>query len=163
MLRKEGEEVGNEENLKGYGFHERTPKEQREIARKGGKASGEARRKKANFRKTLNALLTTNIDNPEWTPVLNAMGLESTLESAVNAAIIKEALKGNVKAYIAIRDTIGQTTKSEQDTKAQEINMERIKAQTDKMKAEQEQEKEEIQVSFEKASGENEESENETE
>lgn len=52
----------NEENLKGHGFHERTAKEQREIAIMGGKASGEARRRKADFRKTLNLLLTAEIE-----------------------------------------------------------------------------------------------------
>lgn len=56
----------NEENLKGHGFHERTAKEQREIAVMGGKASGAARRRKANFRKTLNLLLTAEIDSEEW-------------------------------------------------------------------------------------------------
>ena len=78
--------VANNENLNGHGFHERTAEEQRAIAIAGGKASGEARRRKADFRKTLNLLLTAEIDSPEWTPVLEAMGLDSTLESAVNAA-----------------------------------------------------------------------------
>ena len=73
----------NDDNLKGYGFHERTASEQREIAIAGGKASGESRRKTANFRRTLNKLLTTPIDSPEWTPLLEAMGLDSTLESAL--------------------------------------------------------------------------------
>ena len=91
--------MANNENLKGYGFHERTAKEQREIAVMGGKASGEARRRKANFRKTSKpAALPTEIDSPEWKPVLEAMGLESTLETAMLAAQIKEAVNGNTKA-----------------------------------------------------------------
>ena len=76
--------------------------EAREFGRRGGKASGEARRKKADFRKTLNLLLTTEINSEEWTPLLNALGLESTLETALNMAMIKEGLAGNVKAYEAI-------------------------------------------------------------
>ena len=92
-------------------FSERSEEEARESGRKGGKASGVARRKKANFRKVLNQLLTTKIEHPEWTPMLEAMGIDSTLESAVNAAVIKKALDGNVKAYVAIRDTLGQTLK----------------------------------------------------
>ena len=63
----------NEENLKGHGFHERTAEEQRAIAVIGGKASGEARRRKANFRKTLNMLLTAEIDSPEWTQFLKSI------------------------------------------------------------------------------------------
>ena len=120
----------NSENLKGHGFHERTASEQRELARLGGIASGEARRKKADFRRTLNLLLTAEIDNPEWTPFLKALGLDSTLESAVNAAMIREAMNGNVKAYEAIRDTLGQTTKSEEDLEEQ-----RIRTATAKSKA----------------------------
>lgn len=67
------------ENIKDANSN-RTPKERRELARIAGKASGEARRRKADFRKTLNLLLTAKIDNPEWTPVLESLGLESTLE-----------------------------------------------------------------------------------
>ena len=122
-----GEVMANNENLVPF-----TSNQSREEAvkngRKGGKASGAARRRKADFRKTLNALLTAEIDSPEWTPVLNALGLDSTLESAVNAAMIREALSGNVKAYIAIRDTLGQTTKSEEDLEEQKIRTAAAKA-----------------------------------
>lgn len=123
--------MANNENLKGHGFEERTAEERRELAIKAGKASGEARRRKADFRKALNLLLTAEIDSPEWTPVLKAMGLDSTLESAVNAAIIKKALAGNVKAYEAIRDTLGQTLKSDLDIEEQLAKIAHLKAQAD--------------------------------
>lgn len=116
--------MANNENLKPV----RTKSEARERGRNGGKASGESRRRKADFRKTLNALLTAEIDNPEWTPLLNALGLDSTLEAVVNAAIIRKALAGDVKAYIAIRDTLGQTTKSEADLEEQKIRTAAAKA-----------------------------------
>jgi phage terminase large subunit len=128
--------MANENNLKGKGFESRTTSELREIARKGGKASGEARRRKADFRKTLNLILTAQIDSPEWTPILEAMGLESTIESAVNAAIIKEALQGDVKAYAIIRDTLGQTTKSDIDIEEQKAKIRHTKAQVDKLQPE---------------------------
>lgn len=115
-------------NLKGYGFHERTAEEQREIAKKGGIASGEARRRKADFRKVLNALLTTKIDSPEWTPLLESLGLESTLETAVNAAMIREALNGNVKAYEAIARYSGQSEKTDADQEEQRVRVEASKA-----------------------------------
>ena len=111
--------MANNENLKPV----RTKSEASERGRAGGKASGEARRRKADFRRTLNALLTTEIDNPEWTPILKAMGLDSTLESAVNMAMIKEALAGNVKAYMAIKDVLGQTSKSDTDLEEQQLRM----------------------------------------
>ena len=114
--------MANNENLIPF-----TSNQSREEAvkngRKGGKASGEARRRKADFRRTLNALLTTEIDSPEWTPILKAMGLDSTLESAVNMAMIKEALEGNVKAYVAIKDVLGQKSKSDTDLEEQQLRM----------------------------------------
>lgn len=115
--------MANNENLRRL-----TPSEAREYGRRGGKASGAARRKKADFRKTLNALLAAEIDSPEWTPVLESLGLESTLEAAVNAAIIREALNGDVKAYLAIKDVLGQTSKSDTDLEEQQLRMAAVKA-----------------------------------
>ena len=40
-----------------------SPSEAREYGRRGGKASGKSRRRKADFRKTLNMLLTAEIDS----------------------------------------------------------------------------------------------------
>ncbi len=130
-IKKEGEVMAGYDNIRDKGFNKRTTEELREITSAGGKASGEARRRKADFRKTLNLLLTTEIDSSEWTPLLKSMGLDSTLESAVNAAVIKEALDGNVKAYIAIRDTLGQTTKSQEDLEEQKIRTDRAKRARD--------------------------------
>lgn len=76
-------------------------------------------------------LLTTEIDHPEWTPILKAMGLDSTLESAVNAAVIKKALEGSVGAYEAIRDTLGQTLKSDLDIEEQMAKISHLKAQSE--------------------------------
>lgn len=123
--------MANEENLKGKGFDSRSTSELREIAQKGGRASGEARRRKADLRRTLNALLTAKVDNPDLAPLLEGLGLENTLESAVTAALIKKAMTGNVKAFEAIRDTIGQTTKSDLDIEEQKIKIDRDKRARD--------------------------------
>ena len=119
--------MSNYDNIKDANS-KRTPNERRELAIKAGKASGESRRRKADFRKTLNALLTAKIDSPEWTPVLEAMGFESTLESAVNAAMIREALAGNVKAYEAIAKYSGQSEKAEEDIRNRDADTELKKA-----------------------------------
>lgn len=126
--------MANYENIKDKGFDKRTTSELREISSRGGKASGEARRKKADFRKTLNLLLTAKIDSPEWTPMLEALGLDSTLESAVNAAMIREALNGNVKAYEAIARYSGQSDRTEADHEEQRARVDREKAQTEAIK-----------------------------
>ena len=103
--------MANEQNLKPV----RTKREARERGRNGGKASGAVRRRKADFRRTLNMLLTAEIDSEEWKPVLEALGVECTLESALNMAMIKEGLSGNVKAYEAIAKYAGQSDKSDED------------------------------------------------
>lgn len=123
--------MANNENL--VPFHKRTEKEQREIRSAGGKASGAARRRKANFRKTLNLLLTAKIDSPEWTPLLESLGLDSTLESAVNAAMIQEALSGNVKAYEAIARYAGQTSRTDSDLEEQLAKTQLMNAQREKV------------------------------
>lgn len=119
--------MANYENIKDVNSN-RTPSERREIAIKAGKASGEARRRKADFRKTLNLLLTAKIDSSEWTPVLEALGLESTLESAMLAAQIKEAMEGNTKAAYFVAQYAGQSQEPEENIRNREADTELKKA-----------------------------------
>ncbi len=119
--------MANYENIKDVNSN-RTPSERRELAIKAGKASGEARRRKADFRKTLNLLLTAEIDSPEWTPVLKALGLESTLESAMLAAQIKEAMEGNTKAAYFVAQYAGQSAEPEENIRNREADTELKKA-----------------------------------
>ncbi len=72
----------------------RTPEELREIQSAEEKEAVKSRRRKANFQKTLNLLLTAEIDNEEWKPILESLGVECTLESALLMAQIKAALDG---------------------------------------------------------------------
>lgn len=111
------------DNIKDYGFDKRTAEERRELAIKAGKASGEIRRKKANFRKTLNQLLTTEIDNEEWKPILESLGLECTLESAMLAAQIKAAMEGNTKAAYFVAQYSGQDARSDEDLRDLEADI----------------------------------------
>lgn len=131
--------MGGEKNL--IPFSERTEEEQREMRSKGGKASGEARRRKANFRKTLNALLTSQVEVDNIKDFLEANGVDSTYESAINFAMIQKALQGDVKAYVAIRDTLG--TKTKLDEKEQKQKIKTMKAQEAKLKEGKDKENEE--------------------
>lgn len=119
------------DNIRNKGFDHRSTGELREIQSKGGKASGEARRRKADFRKTLNLLLTAKIDSEEWGPILESLGLECTLESALNMAMIKEGLSGNVKAYKAIAKYAGQSERTDADQEEQRIRTEWAKRARD--------------------------------
>lgn len=52
----------NEENIDKYKFNKRTPEEQREIARLGGIASGEARRRKRTMKEQFDLLLSLPVN-----------------------------------------------------------------------------------------------------
>lgn len=122
--------MANEGNLRRL-----SSSEAREIGKKGGKASSEARRRRADFRKTLNQLLTTPVDSPEWTPLLESLGLDSTLETALNMAMIKEGLSGNVKAYLAVAKYAGQTSETERELQQKNLEIEKLKAELELLKA----------------------------
>ena len=116
--------MANYENIKDKGFDKRSTNELREISSRGGKNSGKVRRRKANFKKTLNTLLTTEIDSPEWKPVLESLGVDCTLESAMLMAQIKEALNGNVKAAYFVAQYAGQSGMSDEDMRNKEADTE---------------------------------------
>ena len=118
--------------------NKRTPEERRELAKKAGKASGQARRRKADFRKTLNLLLTAEIDNEEWKPVLESLGVECTLESALLMAQINEAMRGNTKAAYFVAQYAGQSGRAEEDIENKKADTELIKARKEAITGENE-------------------------
>lgn len=116
--------MANEENLNGYGFHERPASEQREIAKKGGKASGKARRKKANLKKALNTILTAEATN-KTAAVLESLGFENTNEMAIMLSLTQQALKGNVRA-IELINKMATSEKDELDRKEQKARIKQL-------------------------------------
>ena len=72
-----------------------SPSEAREKGKIGGIKSGEKRREKAKLREELLILLDTKSDN-------------QTMREKITLALIQKALKGDVRAYEVIRDTIGE-------------------------------------------------------
>lgn len=79
---------------------ERTKEEQRAIARQGGIASGEARRRKRDLRQALEMLLEKEYKQRN--------GESITGTEAITAKLFEQAMKGNVKAFETIRATVGQ-------------------------------------------------------
>lgn len=73
----------------------------REIGSKGGKASVEARRRKKDLRRALEALLDKNMGR-------NKDGEEVSGAEALALKQFEKALKGDTKAFEVIRDTAGQ-------------------------------------------------------
>ena len=116
----------------------RTPEERRELEKIAGKASGKARRRKANFQKTLNLLLTAEIDNEEWKPILESLGVECTLESALLMAQIKAALDGDTQAAKFVAQYSGQSNRAEEDLENKKAETELIKARKESITGENE-------------------------
>ena len=79
----------------------------------------------------MNTLLALDIDDDEWAPFLQSMGLDCTLETALNMAMIKEGLAGNVKAYEAVAKYAGQSPQTEADDEEQRIRTDRARRARD--------------------------------
>lgn len=94
----------------------RTPSELREITRKGGIASGKARREKKALRETMQELLTMRLKDKKLLEKLAALGFTAkgiTMQDAITAAMIQQAAQGNVNAFKEIRETIAPTKEEE--------------------------------------------------
>lgn len=88
---------------------QRTPSERRESARKAGIASGEARRRKADMRNSMQNLLSMKI-TPSLAKQLQSLGIvgeEWTYSDLINVSAMQQAMKGNVRAMEFVRDTAG--------------------------------------------------------
>ena len=79
--------MANEQNLKPI----TSKKEARDRGRKGGLASGEARRKRKTLKEELLLMLA-----------------EGDTQQSVTLALIEKAMAGDTKAFEVIRDTIGE-------------------------------------------------------
>lgn len=79
-------------------MNQRTKDEQREIAVKGGKASGKARRKKADLKKAFETLMTLDITDKNIKKQLEDMGMDGSNQSLLAFATFQQAVKGNQKA-----------------------------------------------------------------
>lgn len=84
--------MANERNLNPV----RNENEAREKGKKGGIASGEARRKKKTIRETLEMMLSGKMPDG------------ATRQDAIVVALLEKALSGDVRAFEAIRDSIGE-------------------------------------------------------
>lgn len=124
--------MANEQNLKP--FTDLTEREQREIRSAGGRASGEARRRKRAMREVLDDLLQMPLKRGELKNVeclgdltgpngklnlLNNPKVNLTVEQVVLLAQVFLAVNGNTKAATFLRDTAGQKILKDADEQAQ--------------------------------------------
>lgn len=101
--------MANKENLKS--LKERTTSEQREIARKGGKKSGETRRNKKTMREALEMLMfDVEVDEAAKDKLRGAGISEENFNNQmlITLGLMKKAREGDVQAYNAICSMIGE-------------------------------------------------------
>ncbi|CMU81615.1 phage protein [Streptococcus pneumoniae] len=94
---------------------ERTKDEARAISSKGGKASGIARRKKADLKKAFEILLSLDVTDSKIKKQLEEMGMAGNNEALLAFATFQQAVKGNQKAtenIIKLTNTIYKNRKS---------------------------------------------------
>lgn len=115
--------MANEKNL--IKNSDRTPSELREITTKGGIASGKARRKKAEFKKALEIVLSSKVQNQQLAEMLETMGYDNTNEMAIALMTVQKAMKGDLRAVELIERTSNQVAKDKLDKQEQK---ERIRA-----------------------------------
>lgn len=92
-------------------FNELTEDKQRELASKGGKASGEARRLKKTMKLALKELLEEEVKDKQG----NSTG--KTYQELVNIGLLKGAMKGNANNYKVIAEMLGELNQEQSDNK----------------------------------------------
>lgn len=102
--------MANEKNL--IPQANRSPSEVREMGRKGGKASGEARRRKKTMREALEMMLFHTKLNEQTKQMLKAEGVsdveDMNHQMVITRSLIAKAESGDVQAYNAICSMIGE-------------------------------------------------------
>jgi len=105
----------------------RSTDEAKALGRKGGVASGKSRREKRSIREHLKMLLT-----------MKAMGdFEGDNGEAMCTALIQKAISGDVPAFVAIRDSIGEKPVNKLEHSLDVNIAERIKEARDRVKKKQ--------------------------
>ena len=121
--------MANEQNL-------RVPSSEdaRELGRKGGIASGKARRRKADLKKAFNTILKADVANENISKQLEALGFEATNEMALAMVMMQKAMKGNVKAFEQIARLVAIDTKDSLDRKEQRERIVSIQLENERRK-----------------------------
>lgn len=104
-------------------MNRRSKSEVKEIAAKGGRNSGAARRKKADLRRAISAILIMDIPDDVLKKQMTDLGLDPDMQTLLSSTMMKAALKGNVRAAEWVARYGGQDVGTEQDERAKEADI----------------------------------------
>lgn len=102
--------MANEQNLVPF-TSEQSHEEAVENGRKGGIASGEARKLRSAVKRVLNMKLPS--DKDELIKELEKAGIDATNDNGIAFAMVLKALQGDISAAGWVRDTVGEKPKDE--------------------------------------------------
>jgi hypothetical protein len=108
----------NEQNL--IPMDQRSPKEARELGREGGRASGEARRRKKSLREAAELYLSLPVsDKRAWNKLAKDGVAPEDVDNqmAIIAGLSIKAAKGDAKAAKVLFDLLGDQSKTEDEVK----------------------------------------------
>ena len=117
--------MANELNLKPFGSGKLTESEQREIAKKGGKKSGEVRSANAEMRKRLEQIVKMTLKEGKADKIKNladAKGANLTISDALLVKLVTMALSGNIKAMNKLIELIGMDSPAPPDAPQEQSN-----------------------------------------
>ena len=102
----------------------RSPEQHAEDSRKGGKASGEARRRKRQFKDELEMLLPMTDKGKDGQPIINPLtGRRQTVQQSITMQLLLKARKGDIKATKLILDTLGELVIKEEHKHEGEVTI----------------------------------------
>lgn len=119
--------MANEKNL--IPVTKRTKSEAREISKKGGKASVEARRKKKSMKQAMNLLLSLPVSDENMAK-LAQLGIDSDNadnQMLIMVSMMQRAIKGNVTAAQFIANITGSTAMTEAERAKINLDKKRLK------------------------------------
>ena len=104
----------NDKNL--IPFNQRTENEKREIAKKGGKKSGEVRREQKTYREMAKAMLSATITDENILNELKAYGLSETdVKAYTLLGMIKASGNGSHNAFDRLMELIGEKEQNQNE------------------------------------------------
>ena len=97
-------------------LNQRTKEEQKEICSKGGKKSGDARRKQKTYREMAKAMLSATITDEKMLNELKAYGLsETNVKAYTLLGMIKASGNGSHNAFDRLMELIGEKEQNQNE------------------------------------------------
>ncbi|MGV3161976.1 stress-induced protein [Streptococcus hyovaginalis] len=106
--------------------------EARKNGKKGGIASGKARRRKADLKKAFNTILQADVASPNIKKQLESLGFETTNEMALAMVMMQKAMKGNVRAFEQISKLTAIDVKDSLDKREQKARIKSLELENSK-------------------------------